>query len=320
VLQTCRLYGLGVQVDVPLAALATMPPAERVDVEMRFAPPPHEGAGVRWTEYYASPEMDDRGVHHIRVWRRADPDVFRIDYEDGTRVHIEASGRRVWAVAPPGVDVEDTATYLLGPTLGFVLRLRGVTCLHASAVAIGGAAVVLVGASGFGKSSLAAAFAQRGYAILSDDVVALADDGERFSVRAAYPRIRLWPHSVDSLFGHSEALPRITPGWDKRFLSLDGARYRFQAADLPLRGIYLLGDRDTNPGAPAIRPMEGHEALLHLVGNTYTTYLLDRGMRAREFEVLARLARHVAVRRATPSARFDRIHELCAAIESDLDL
>jgi hypothetical protein len=57
-----------------------------------------------------------------------------------------------------------------------------------------------------------------------------------------------------------------------------------------------------------------------LVGNTYTTYLLDKEMRAREFGVLARLSRVVPVRRAIPAVDFARIGELCDAIEASLDV
>ena len=53
------------------------------------------------------------------------------------------------------------------------LRLRGVPALHASAVAVGGAALAVVGSAGAGKSTTAAARAARGHAVVADDVLAL---------------------------------------------------------------------------------------------------------------------------------------------------
>ena len=103
--------------------------------------------------------------------------------------------------------IEDMATYLLGPVLGLLLRLRGVTCLHASAVAFGETAVAFVGSEGAGKSTTAAALARRGHAILSDDIVALAEHNGSFFVHPAYPYLCLWPESVESLYGSAEALP-----------------------------------------------------------------------------------------------------------------
>jgi hypothetical protein len=314
--RSCSLYGLGVRVNVALAALERMPAPPRIDVDIVIdAGAPAEDD---WTEYYASPERDARGVHHIHVSRGARG--YRVAYEDGTRIYVEATGARVWAQSAPGATVEDTATYLLGPTLGFVLRLRGVTCLHASTVAMGDRALAIVAPSGFGKSTTAAAFAMRGRAVLSDDVAALSDMGERFAVWPAYPRIRLWPETVASFFGSEDALPRITPTWEKRFLALDGAGYRFQDAPLPLAGICLLADRHQQARQPRIERVEGHEAFMALVGNTYTTYLLDKPMRAREFELLGRLARNVPLCRAVPGAAFEQIDQLCDAIEATLDV
>jgi len=316
----CTLYGLGVQSNVALAALADLPLASEVDVRISLGVMPAQGDRQAWHEYYASPEKNEQGVHHVRVSRSSPPDLFRVDYEDGTRIFVDGSGSNIWALDAEGATTEDTATYLLGPTLGFVLRLRGVTCLHASLVAIDDRAIVLAGPSGFGKSSLAAAFAKRGFPVLGDDVAALVDRGDRFAACAAYPRIRLWPGSVEALFGTPEALPRITPTWDKRFLALDGGRFRFESRTLDVGAIYLLADRDAAAAGPRIEALGGHEALMGLVGNTYTNYLLDKSMRARELDELSRLAASTRIRRAVPAVEFARIGELCDAIEADLDV
>jgi len=316
----CTLYGLGVQSSVPLAALADLAPALKVDVRISFGASPALGGAHAWSEYYASPERNERGVHHVRVSRSRHPDLYRVDYEDGTRIFVDGCGSNIWALDAEGATIEDTATYLLGPTLGFVLRLRGVTCLHASVIAIDGRAIVLAGPSGFGKSSLAAAFATRGFPILGDDVAALVDGGDCFAACPAYPRIRLWPRSVEALFGSPDALPRITPTWDKRFLALDGGRFRFEERTLEVGAVYLLADRDPAAGGPRIEALGGHEALMGLVGNTYTNYLLDKPMRARELDALSRLASSTRIRRAVPAIEFSRIGELCDAIEADLDV
>ena len=108
----------------------------------------------------------------------------------------------------------------MGPVIAFTLRLRGVTCLHASCVAVDDRAIALLGRPGAGKSTTAAAFAQLGYSVLSDDVVVLDDRNGQFRVQPGYPRVNLWPDSVHALFGSEDALPPITPTWGKRYLSL----------------------------------------------------------------------------------------------------
>src|SRR5207253_2928817 len=81
---------------------------------------------------------------------------------------------------------------------------------------------------------------------------ALEDFGDRFNVQPACPRVRLWPDAVEALFGAPDALPRITPGWEKRYLALDNAHHRFQASPLELRAVYLLGERAEEGGATRV--------------------------------------------------------------------
>ena len=124
---------------------------------------------------YASPYQDELGNPALTIWKLAGSRYLRLAYLDGTQFWLDREGREVWATWPDNLTLEDTATYLLGPVLGILLRLRGVTCLHASAVAFGEKAVAFVGSEGAGKSTTAAALARRGHAVLSDDVVALAE-------------------------------------------------------------------------------------------------------------------------------------------------
>jgi hypothetical protein len=185
---------------------------------------------------------------------------------------------------------------LLGPILGFVLRLRGVNSLHASAVAFAEQAVAMLGPPEAGKSTIAAAFAVRGCPVLSDDLVAVKDQGDAFLVQPGYPRLNLWPDSVRALYGVADKLPQITAGW-KRFLDLTQDGYRFQRVPLPLAAIYLLGENALAPGPPTVEAVSGRAGLMAVVSNTYVNYLLDSGMRAREFELAGRVVSRIPVRR-----------------------
>lgn len=317
---SCSVYGLGLRVNTFIAGLAGLPIPDHIDVNMTLGCLPPELAQLSpgdVEEYYLSPYRDERGQTTQEVFRLLEGRYFRINYSDGTVIVVDAAGANVWATWPDTATVEDTATYLLGPTLGFVLRLRGVTCLHASAVAIDNRAVALVGPSGAGKSSTAAAFAKLGYPVMSDDVVPLTDFGDRFDVRSAYPRVRLWPESVASLFGSVEALRRITPTWDKRFLDLNAPGYRFQQAPLSLAAIYLLGARSGAVEVPVVEAVRPGEGLIKLVAEAYGTKLLNMGQRAEEFAMLGRLVENVPVRRVTPGPDFNRITDLCNAIVDD---
>ena len=175
---------------------------------------------------------------------------------------------------------------------------------------------MFVGAEGSGKSTTAAAFARQGFAVISDDVAALLESPDGFSVMPAYPHLCLWPDSVGMLYGSSEALPRFSRGWEKCRLALGEQGTQFENRSLPLSAIYLLGDRrpDEAPFVEGVRPQA---ALLSLVADTFANKILDREMRGREFAVLGRLVTVVPIRRIHPHNDASRLEELCAVIRKD---
>ncbi len=324
-----QIYGLNLQANVALPGPVAISTAQGdlpiVDVVMGSLPtwltanPQSQGIVPDW---YATPATADAPEEKpaLQVWRIHQERYFYGLYDDGTTFVVSPQGTQIWVTWPEDLTIEDGATYLLGPLLGFVQRLRGTVCLHASAIAIDDRVVVLVGDAGAGKSTTAAAFAQQGYPILSDDVVPLVDLGHTFLVQSAYPRIRLWNESVLALYGAAEALPRLVPThptWDKRYLDLNQTGYQFQSAPLPLAAIYDLNQRSDDPSCPQIQPLTIQEQLITLVTNTYTNYLLDKQLRAQEFELLSRLVKHIPVRQITPHQDIDRLPDLITAIVKD---
>lgn len=315
-------FGLWLRVNRPVPGLTASPHLSRtrtlgVRVDLAI---PWQGTVPETTElpWYVSPYQDAAGNPILQVWQLEDGAYFRFAYSDHTLFVIDRSGSHVWATWPDTLTLEDTTTYLLGPALGFVLRQRGVVCLHASAIAIDDRAIALLGPAGAGKSTTAAAFAERGYPVLSDDIVALTDDNDGFLVRPGYPRLRLWPESVEALHGSPDALPRLTPTWDKRYLDLTRSGYRFQSQPLPLAAVYVLGARYDQPGTPCVTAISAQAGLIAMITNTYMNYVLDKTKRAREFDLLSRVATQVPVRRLTPHTDAAHLTRLCDIILEDV--
>jgi len=242
---------------------------------------------------------------------------FELSYSDGTRFVLDEAVGRVWGTYQSPLAAEDMATYFLGPVLGFVLRRRNLTCLHACSVEILGRAVCFCGDAGFGKSTTAAALALRGLPVLAEDIVALAESGGEFRAVPGYPRVCLWPESVTMLLGREDALPQLTPVWEKRFLELDGQRAKFSEAKLPVGILYLFAPRSDDREAPRVEKISPRQALLELVQNTYMNWVLDREQRAKEFDALWRLVQRVPVRRILPHANPEKIAVLCNLILQD---
>jgi hypothetical protein len=252
----------------------------------------------------------------LTVWTVGN--FFKVRYEDGTEFYVNRAGTEIWATWPESLTVQDTATYLLGPIFSLVLRLRGTISLHASSVRIGDVAVALVGPQGAGKSTTAASFATAGYPVLTDDLAPLHDGGHFFEIIPTYPNIRLWPSSVSLLFGAPEALPRITPTWNKRYLQLGSHEHRFEPAPVRLAAIYFFHSRTDDASAPRVEPEPLHDGLIKLIGNIGANYLLDQEAPAATFDLLKRLANAVPLRRLIPHTDPQYLPQLRDLVVADI--
>jgi hypothetical protein len=272
------------------------------------------------TPFFTSSSTDDFGEPILTASKLSQTFGYRLRYCDGIEFVVDESGEEIWCSRPSNMTIEDVVVYLMGPILGFVLRLRGRTCLHASVINIDDQAVALVGPGGSGKSTTAAAFVELGFPILTDDVAAIILENGSCSIEPAYPHVRLWPQAVNMLYGHHEALPRLVPvgTWDKCYLDLENRPELFCTTPLPLRAVYTLETRLQQDQAPSIRPLSQAEAMLSLLANGYANNLIHGSLRAEEFRVLSTIATSIPIKSIYPHCDERRLPELCEVIIRDV--
>lgn len=168
---------------------------------------------------------------HSRLWANGDfllelDNVGRFWVEGGCRVLVEPSGN---------ADLSELKAFLLGSVLGALCHQRGLLPIHASAVRIDGAAILIAGISGAGKSTLAAALGARGHALAADDVAAIDPNSAR--LLPAYPQRKLARDVLETLDMGHEGLVAHRPGQPKfRVPALAG----FDPAPLPVAAVYIL--------------------------------------------------------------------------------
>jgi hypothetical protein len=242
---------------------------------------------------------------------------YRLTYSDGTCFVVNGGATHIWGTAGESQTMEDLSTYFLGPVMGFILRKRGITALHASAFTLEGRAIVLTGEAGAGKSTTAAAMALRGIPILCEDIAPIGEADGCFTVGLGHPRVCLWPDSVEMLMGRADALPELTPNWEKRYLALDGTLAIRETEKRPLGAIYILAARETSSDAPRIEDVNSRDVLVDLVQNTYMNWFLDRGQRAAEFELLSHVVSRIPVRRVVPHRDPAHVGALCDLLLAD---
>jgi hypothetical protein len=157
--------------------------------------------------------------------------------------------------------------------------------------------------------------------VLSDEIVPLSVGDESCLAQPAYPRLRLWPASLDVLLQAGSLPAHLAPtARDRRHhLDLTANGYRFQSEPLPLAAVYLLTARAVDRGAPSVEAVPAAAGFRALLANTYASSLLDRDLRAQEFHVLGRVATSIPVRRVYRHLEPARLSMLCDIIEEDVE-
>jgi hypothetical protein len=99
------------------------------------------------------------------LYRRPAPTAMNVLINGGCEIIVESAS----------LGAEGRA-FLIGPALGTLLHQRGALLMHAAAVQVGEGAVLVLGASGAGKSTAAAALIAAGYPLLTDDLCVVSLD------------------------------------------------------------------------------------------------------------------------------------------------
>ncbi len=288
------VYGLVVEANAPLAGVPLADAGDPPDVRVTFDEdkariPAPEAERRAW---YTSSEVDAAGTPWLTVSRGAD---YCFVYGEGARFTVALDGSTITATWWPPLQEADAVSFVLGPLLAFVLRLRGVVPLHASGVVVDGEALLFTGPPGAGKSSTVAALGALGHQVLSDDVVPLGLQGAHVMASPGFPRVSVWDDTALAVMGSgTPSLPRWSESYPKRCLDfLDGA-LRFFPQHAPVVRIYVLEPRGGDSPLE-IRPLRPRDALVALSTNTFGGYLLDREMLAHEFAFLGRVVQGVPV-------------------------
>ena len=318
-----RAYGLCLVADREIPGLPKLSkecgPVGQTGLQIcfQFVPPwlrnilvsPHE---LR----YVSPYRDNDGQPVLVVSLLADGAFYRFHYTEGIDYILARDGSRLWICWPKSVAEGDIFSYLLGPVMGFILRVRGTVCLHASAVAINGRAIVFVGDIGAGKSTMAMALGRLGYPIISDDIVPICEKYGVTYANPGYPRMRLRQPSLSILSDLDRGLPPLpkAEGQGRLHFELISGGYQFQSEPLPIGALYLLGERNADPSAPRIELLSPLDGIIGIVANTYVTRFLDSSMRAEELKQLSLLVNQVTVREVYSHSEGSRLAALCEVI------
>jgi hypothetical protein len=230
---------------------------------------------------------------------------------------VSADGRRVDARALSRGAAEMFQTYALGHVLSFALLKLGLEPFHATALVAEGEAVAFLGNSGYGKSSLAAAFLQASYKLLTDDLLILKDQAGLFLGQPGPPRIKLFAHVAQRFLGRSDGV-RMNPESEKLVFALDAEQAAL--APSPLRAIYVLRSPAGQSSARkiTIRTLRARQAVMALIRNTFNAVVRDPDRLKRQFRAAAQIAERVPVRALSYPRDLSLLPSVVQAVRLDL--
>lgn len=227
-----------------------------------------------------------------------DGDDWCLTYADAARLWVayrwDAAGARL--IVSTNQDWAACDYPLTGVVMAVLLALLGKTVLHGAALALDDRAIVLLGDSGLGKSTLAAALVGRGARLLTDDVVRLLPRGAGYSVTAGVPRLSLDGDARDRLIAR---VPGATVHADRHDRAKTLVEVPAAAHEVPAAAIVILAPLGDPGAAPALAPLGPAAASVAIARNIYGKAWI------RSLDN-AHLADCAALAAAVPTCRLDR--------------
>ncbi len=281
-----RLYGLVVAADRPL-------PAPRIDA----------AADIVITEHAARrPTATPPNLYGYSYHILTDGSI-HVTWSGHFDFVVSADGARVDVHAESPLDAEPAYVYLLSQVISVALLQQGIESFHASAVAIDGRAFMLLGESGYGKSTLTAALVRAGARLITDDLLVLSNYGAHYDAVPGALRVKLAPDTAERL-GLSWAGIPMADGSGKYSYRPDETSYVSQ--NTPLERIIVLEPHAQTARTESVSVVDTTRALLAATFNP---------LHAGSARLQTLLSNAHALAQAVPATRLHVPRELTAVAE-----
>ena len=300
------VYGVALHSEIPLC-LARHSDTSLASVHIR------RGSSEWFASATEGAELQQAPSSWYRYGQLADGSSYA-RWENVGEFLASADGKTVVCRQASEAPAESFHVYLLGQALSFALVHQGFEPLHATTIVVDGEALVFLGESGYGKSSLAACFLAAGHRILTDDLLLIRDG-------CAYPgppRLKLFPAMARKFLGDASGGVPMNTVTRKMIVPLSDSYVRTTPA--PVRAIFALAPPRNvfRKQAVRIEALPPRDAFIELVRNTFNYRITAARRLERQFTEAARLAAAIPVRRLSHPRDINRLPAVRDAILNDV--
>lgn len=231
-------------------------------------------------------QIKKRGVKY-----QATKNEFLIEVDNVGRYYVKNGSEIIVETKDFKTNIE-TRLFLLGSVFGALFIQRGLLPIHGSAIKTGNTATIFSGASGVGKSSIAAHFSQNGFKVLADDISVI---NQELKVVPGFPKMKIWQDVLDKLNIESEPLSEIRPALQKFHLPI---KQNYYNKSLNLARIIIIQSK--NSSGFEYEELSGIKKFNAVKNNTYR-YRFVEGLEKQQdhFMVLNNLLPQIKVYRVS---------------------
>ena len=271
-------------------ALPELTPAKVLAVECRFEVLPPESLSTgnfAWFHHWTF-EEDDEGKGNKEAWAHfaRTGDGYLLRFPSCGDFFLSADTAEIQCRPRPGIPEVTVRHLFLDQVIPLVLSRREPIVLHASAVLTAHGVIAFTGKSGQGKSTLAASFAQKGYALVSDDCLVLRAEQAGWTALPSYPGVRLWPSTTEKLLRADTHTMDMAHYTIKCRVS-DKVLLPFASSPAPMRRLFFLADDNSHVSIQRLSPARTFMALVEFA---YNLDIQDAAFLRSQFEAVGQLA------------------------------
>jgi len=198
--------------------------------------------------------------------------------------HLHREGAELQCYPCAGIDDVSIRHLLLDQVIPRVIGHSGSIVLHASAVEINGVAVLFLGDTGWGKSTLATSFLMNGHTILTDDCLLIKQENGNVTGMFSYVGARLMDDSIKAIVGEKFKLNKMAHYSTKKRLILH-ADFTNKNDEIPIAALFLLTSPEhaAKTGTILIEKINGAQIATEIIKHSFILDVFDKGKIAEKF-------------------------------------